>query len=172
VRGLLIAIVCLLAAACGKRSSSGEEERKPRVDVTLVLDPHGEVAKDAIAISTASPPTSRQMHERSGIHVAIVGVPADGDPIPVLEREVPDAEQAGSNATIVVTTRCLKDLEPGLRKNLLYFWTVAVVVGARCEGNPSAQLGAAALVETGSASRVRITFDHHTRAFLKVEPAP
>ena len=32
--------------------------------------------------------------------------------------------------------------------------------------------GAAALVEAGSASRVRITFDRHTRAFLKVEAIP
>jgi hypothetical protein len=55
----------------------------------------------------------------------------------------------------------------------LPFWTVALVVARKCEGaavNP--RLGAMVLVEAGSASRVRITFDHTTRAFLKVEPIP
>lgn len=162
---------------CGKKSSpttlsEDEERRKPRVDVTVLLDPHGDVPPEAVTITTAAPPTERQMFERSGVHVAVVRVPPDVDPMAFLSREVPDAEKAGSNGTIVVTTRCLKDLLPAFEQNLLYFWTVALVIGARCEGNPNAGLGAAAWVEAGSASRVRIRFDRRTRAFLKVETIP
>jgi hypothetical protein len=163
-RALKIAIVCGLVA-CEKR-----EPRKPRVDVTIWLDPPATVPADAVPVTTAAPPKTRQMFERSGIHVAVIGVPPESDPGLFLGGAVYDALRAGSNATIVVSTGCLKDLQAVLEKSLLPFWSVALMVGARCDGEVNPRIGAAALVEVGSASRVRITFDRNTGQFLKVEP--
>jgi hypothetical protein len=168
LRALNVAIACGLVA-CSKHGSS-EEGRKPRVQLTVWLDPRAEVPSDGVSVTTSSPPSTRQMFERSGIHLAVVGVPAEGDPAPFLEKAILDAERAGSNATILVSTRCLKELQLGLEKNISPMWTVPLVVGARCDGTSKDRLVAAALVEAGAASRVRITFDVHTRAFLKVEP--
>jgi hypothetical protein len=140
------------------------------MELTVWLDPRAEVPRDGVTVSTSAPPATRQMFERSGVHIAVVGVPADGDPAPFLERAILDAEKAGSNATILVSTRCLKELEIGLEKNISPMWTVPLVVGARCDGTSKDRLVAAALVEAGAASRVRITFDVHTRAFIKVDP--
>ena len=147
--------------------------RKPRVDVTVWLDPRGEVpgaTATSVTLATDAPPETRQMLERGGLHLAILGLPKGADAGAFLEKAVPEAEAAGSNATIVVSTGCLADLAPVLQKNVAPFWTVALVVGAGCGGKVKAAIGAAALVEAGQASRVRITFDRHTRAFLKVEP--
>jgi hypothetical protein len=170
----LIGLVLTLAAALGCRKS--EDRRKPRVDLMVMLDPTDADARsaprDAIAVATANPPKERQMLERSGLHIAVVGIPTDVDPIPLLVNAVADAERAGSNGTIIVTKRCLKDLLPAVQKDLAWFWTVPLILGARCEGNPKSWLGASAWVEVGSASRVRIVFDRHTRGFLKVEPIP
>ncbi|MBX3186574.1 MAG: hypothetical protein KF819_06150 [Labilithrix sp.] len=163
--------------ACAKKPPPGEQgPRKPRVELTIVLaagrggapsGPH-----DVVTVTPEAPPASRQMFERSGMRVAVVGLPSDGDPEPFMKTAVAEAEAAGSNATVLVSTRCLGDLQPALEKNVGAFWTVPLVVGARCEGAVKPNIGAAALVENGGASKVRVTFDRHTRAFLKVEPLP
>lgn len=134
------------------------------------LDPLAEAPSDRVSVSTSAPPAARQMFERNGVHIAVVGVPAEGDPAAFMEKAILDAEKAGSNATILVSTRCLKDLQLGLEKNISPMWTVPLVVGARCDGTSKDRLVAAALVEAGAASQVHITFDVHTRAFIKVDP--
>ncbi len=140
------------------------------MDVTVWLDPHGAVPGDDLSVSTSEPPKERQMFVRNGVHIAVVGVPAEGDPAAFLENAILEAERAGSNGTILVSTRCLSELQRGLEKNISPMWTVPLVIGARCDGGSKDRLVAAALVETGSASQVRITFDLHTRAFIKVDP--
>jgi hypothetical protein len=166
---LKIVIVCGLVA-CEKPSSPPDEQgpRKPRVDITVWLDPRTAVSPDDVVVTTASPPKALQMFERSGLRIAVVGVPPGGD----VAKAARDARDAGSNATVFVSTGCLKDLQLGLEKNLLSAASVALAIGARCDGSAKPRIAAAALVEAGSASRVRITFDRHTRAFLKVEPIP
>jgi hypothetical protein len=171
LRALMVAILCGLVG-CRKTEPPDEHgARKPRVDLTAWLDPSTPIPVDDVAVAVAEPPKARQMFERSGIHVAVVGVPEEGDPEPFLIAAVADAETAGSNATILVSKRCLRELQSALEKHLR-FWTVAVVIGARCEGAVNPRLGSMSLVEAGSASRVRITFDRHTRAFIKVDPIP
>lgn len=177
MRARTVAIICglvgaLSLAACKKAAPPDEQgARKPRVDLTLWIDPPSPTPQD-VSVTTATPPKDRQMFERDGVHVAVVGVPSEGDPEPFLQGSVFEAAKAGSNATVLVTTRCLKDLKPALERNILAFWSVAVVIGARCDGGVTPTLGAMALVEAGGATRVKITFDRHTRAFLKVEPIP
>lgn len=156
-----------LVAGCRKPAPT--DERKARVELDVWLQPRAVVPEEAIAVA-AEPPSTMQTLERAGMRVAIVGVPREGDPIPAFERVVSEAFQAGSNATIVVTQRCLRELVPAMEKHLLTSWTVALVVGAPCEGAVSPALGAALFVEAGSVPRVRITFDRRTRAFLRVEP--
>lgn len=159
-------------SGCTKRRAEEEERgpRKPRVDVTIALAASA-AAPDAVTVEPGAPPATRQMFERSGLRLAAVGVPAGEDLGPLLRRVVAEAEAAGSNATILLTSRCLRELETVLEKDVAPFWTVALVVGLRCDGAAvKSHVGAAALVETGSASAARITFDRHTRAFLKVEP--
>ena len=136
------------------------------------IDPPAAIPAGDVAVTTSAPSPERQMFDRNGIHVAVVGVPKDADPEPFLQGAVSAAESAGSNATVFVTTRCLRDREPALARNILTSWTVAVVIGAHCDGAATPRLGAMAMVELGSASKVKITFDRHTRAFLKVEPIP
>jgi hypothetical protein len=170
LRAPTVAILCVLAGC--RKPAPAEEQKKPRVEVTIRLDPKAAAANDEIPVRTGAPPDARQMFERSGIHLAVVGVPPDGDVAAFLGQAIPEAEAAGSNATVLVTTRCLKELQPPLEKGLLPYWSVALVVGARCEGGVNPRLGAMALVEAGSASRVRITFDQHTKVFLKVEALP
>lgn len=177
----MVCSVGLASVGCTKRKPPPEEHgpRKPLVDVTVVLatatdrDAASTVSDpDVVTVTPAAPPISRQMFERSGVRIAVLGVSAEGDPEPWMKSAVFDAEVAGSNATILVSSRCLSDLEPALEKNIGAFWTVAVVVGKRCEGSVKSNIGAAALIETGQASKVRVTFDRHTRAFIKVVPFP
>jgi hypothetical protein len=169
LRALKIAIACGLVA-CEKPSSPPDEQgpRKPRVELIVWLDPHAEVPPDDVVVTTAAPPKSRQMFERSGLRMAVVGLPPGAD----VEKAARDARDAGSNATVFVSTGCLKDLQLGLEKNLVAAASVAVAIGARCDGSAKPRVAAAALVEAGSASRVRIIFDRNTRSFLKVEPIP
>ena len=162
MRVLTVTILCGILAC--------QPQRKPRIDLTVWLDPHAAVPVSGLTVMTSAPPSTRQMFERSGIRLAIVGVPSEGELAPFLEKSILEAEAAGSNATILVSTRCLKELQLALEKNVSPMWTVPLVVGARCDGTAKQRLVAAALVEAGSASQVRITFDVHTRAFLKVEP--
>jgi len=165
----------MLCIGCAKHEAppAPQGPKKPRVDIIVWLDrePEGD-AETQVAVKTNAPPKEREMLERSGLHLAILGVPADVDPVTFLNKAIPEAEFAGSNATIALTTRCLADLQPALEKNVAAFWTLALVVGAACDARVKPAIGAAALVEAGKASRVRITFDRHTRAFLKVEPIP
>lgn len=126
---------------------------------------------DAIVVDPRSPPAKRQTFERSGMSVAIVGVPKEGDPEAIVRAEVAESGRAGTSALVVVTERCLADLQAVLTKNIANFWIVALVVGARCDG-AEPTVGAATLVPTGSASQVTITFERTTRAFLKVQPSP
>lgn len=150
----------LLCSACSKKPPPSEEQgpRKPRVEVVVTLP--------------SAPPASRQMLEQDGVHVAVVGVPAEGDLEPLLKAAVYDAEAAGSNGTVVVSTRCLRDLQPLLEKYVASFWTLAAIVGARCDGPVKSAIGAAAVIESGTTPKVCIAFDRHTRAFFKVEPLP
>jgi hypothetical protein len=174
-RTLAILAVASASAACTKKPPPEQQgPRKPRVDITVVLAPgrDGVDASDVVMVTPAAPPASRQMFERDGMQVAVVAVPPEGELEPLVKTAVLDAEAAGSNATVLLSTRCLRDLQPSLEKNVGAFWTLAVVVGARCEGAVKSNIGAAALIESGGASRVRISFDRHTRAFLKVEPLP
>lgn len=155
-------MVGLACAGCTKKPPPEEQgPRKPRVDVVVTLP--------------KAPPASREfIGAEDGVHIALVGVPSEGELEPLLRTAVHEAEYAGSNATVVVSTRCLRDLQPALEKNEQSFWTLAAVVGARCEGaGPSkSTIGAAVLIEAGGPPKVRITFDRHTRAFVKVEPLP
>src|SRR5215475_8016340 len=105
----------MLCIGCSKHEAGPPPEppTKPRVDIMVWLDrdPEGD-PQTAVAVATKVPPKTREMLERSGLHLAILGVPADVDPVAFLNNAIPEAEVAGSNATIVVTTRCLADLEP------------------------------------------------------------
>jgi hypothetical protein len=167
----IVAIAVVAAGACSKAPPSHDEGRKPRVDLTVWLGPKSDVPEDGLVVSTTEPPAGVTFFDKVDMKIAVVGVPVEGDPAPGLEKAISDVHVAKANAAIVVTKRCLRDLVPALRKNLLPFWVVAIVVGARCDGPPvESNLGAAALLEAGAASRVRITFDRRTRAFLKVEP--
>ena len=68
------------------------------------------------------------VEEREGTKIVIARVPPEGDATAALEKVMGQAFDSGGNATVVVTSRCLKDLEPGFRKNLLYFWHAAIVI--------------------------------------------
>src|SRR5438552_2471286 len=98
-------MVCI---ACAKQDTPppAQGPKKPRLDITVWLDPH-EAHEDAtsVTVTTRAPPKARQMLEREGLHLAIIGVPAEVDPVAFLNQAIPDAEFAGSNATIVVSTR-------------------------------------------------------------------
>lgn len=107
------------------------------------------------------------------MRIAFLGVPLEGDLDALMKAAVHGAEADGSNASIVVSARCLRDLEPVLEKNIRSFWTLAAVVGARCEGGAAkTHIGPTVLIESGGTTKVRIAFDRHTHAFLKVEPVP
>jgi hypothetical protein len=168
LRALIVAIVGALAA-CSKTQPSNDS-RGARTEITFWLDPRGAVPPDDVPVVTTKPPSAVQLLERGDLKIAIVGVGAEGDAAPLLGKAMDEAYRAGSNATVVVTTRCLKDLVFGMKKDLLYFWHMIAAVGARCEGGAPERIGAAAFVEAGSASRIKVTFDPRTRAFLKVEP--
>ena len=152
----LLLLACLLGA-CGK-SPPSEDSRRPRVSVTVDLGPKGETPPERVRVDTLGETTTARIVERSGITLAIASIP--------------DAFGKGANATVLVTRRCLSDLVPGFQKNLLYFWTVALVVGERCAGDTPKTLGAATLIARGEASRATISFDQRTHAFLRVEPSP
>lgn len=162
--------VVLLAAGfiAGCRKAAQTDERKARVEVDVWLEPRERVAEHEVV--AAEPPKALQSIERAGMRIVVVGIPTDGDPLALFDKAASDGYQAGSNATIVVTRRCLRDLVPAMQKYMLTAWTVALVVGARCDGPVSPTVGAALFVESGSAARVKITFDRRTRAFLRVEP--
>ena len=168
MRALIVAIVCALGA-CSKTQSSSEP-RGARTEITIWLDPRGAVPSDDVAVVTTKPPSAMQVHDRGDLKIAVVGVGAEGDATPLLQAAMGETYRAGSNATVVVTTRCLKDLVPGMQKDLLYFWHMVAAVGARCDGSAPPRIGAAVFVDAGSASRIKVTFDRRTRAFSKVEP--
>jgi hypothetical protein len=168
LRAPIVAIVCVLVA-CSKTHSSSDP-RGARKEISFWLDPRGAVPPDDVAVSTTEPPSAFQLLERGEFKIAVVGVGAEGDATPLLQKAMDETFRAGSNATVVVTTRCLKDLVPGMQQDLLYFWHMVAAVGAHCEGTVPARIGAAVFVEVGSASRIQVTFDRRTRAFLKVEP--
>jgi hypothetical protein len=180
LRALQVATLCgMVGIGCTKPDSPAPAAalgpKKPRVDITVFLDPTAEPADAAtsLSVATGAPPKERLLLERSGLHFGIVGVPDGLSPEAAsdfLAKAVPAAEFAGSNATIIVSRGCLADLQLALQKNIQAFWPVALVVGKSCGGKVKPAIGAAALVEAGKASRVRITFDRHTRAFVKVEP--
>lgn len=159
-RSFPIFAVGLACAGCSKKPPPEEQgPRKPRVDI-VVTPP-------------AAPPASPQMLEQEGMRIALLGVPREGDLDALMKTAVHGAEADGSNASIVVSTRCLRDLEPVLEKNVRSFWTLAAVVGARCEGGAvKTNVGPTVLIESGGTPKVRITFDRRTHAFLKVEPLP
>ena len=126
---------------------------------------------DAIIVDPRSPPTKPQTFERSGIKVEVAGVP-EGDAAVLMKAEVAAAYAAGVRALVFVTTRCLAELEPILTKDISSFWFVPLVIGAGCDQAASPNIGAAALVAAGTASRVTITFEGTTHSFLKVRPVP
>lgn len=165
----------MLCLGCSRHEAPPAREgpKKPLVDITVWIDrtPEGD-PETTVAISTKTPPRAREMLQRSGFQMAIVGVPADADLQAFLEKEVPEVEAAGSIATLVVSTRCLADFVPILQKKISLYWRVALVVGAPCEAKTKSALGTAILVEAGKISQVRMTFDRHMGAFLKVEPIP
>lgn len=160
-----------LAVGCSRSGASPAKDDK-RIDLTVWLDPKGDVGPDGLVLSIADPLPPLQFVERAGLKLAVIGVPREGDPMELMERTIADVHHANVQAAFFVTTRCLSDLQPTMRRNLLPFWIVALVVGARCDGGFDPEMGAAAQVAIGSASRVRITFDRSTRVFLRVEPLP
>jgi hypothetical protein len=170
LRVLLAVMLCL---GCSRDAAPPAEQspKRPRLDLTVWLDqePQGD-PQTAVAISTRTPPKERVALDRSGIRVAIIGVPAEGDAQKFLEPAVGEADGAGFSAIILVSTRCLADLSSAIEKKIHVYWKVPLVVGAACEAKVKPALGAALMVEAGSISRVRITFDRRTQAFLKVEP--
>jgi hypothetical protein len=164
LRGLIVAIVCAFAG-CSKPPPVGT-----RGEITFWLDPPGAVPKGDVAVATQRPSMQMEVLDRAELKVAVAGIPADGDASAHLWRVMDETYRAGSNTTVVVTTRCLKDLVPEMQKHLLYYWHMVAAVGARCDGGAPPRIGAAVFVEAGSASRVKVTYDRRTRAFLKVEP--
>lgn len=164
---------CIAFSLLGCKKANTDSERRPRLEVTVWLDPRDPVPPGDIAVSTTAPPKERQLFDLGDVHMAVVAAPTEGDIPALMERVVVDADiQGHSNGTVVVTTGCAKDVVEVFQKNLLPFWTVAVVVGNRCGDPATPRVGAAAVVERGTASRVRVTFDRHSRAFIKVEPIP
>jgi hypothetical protein len=161
--------VTATAIACSK--TDGAKDAK-RFDVTVWIDPKGTVppADFVVSTTTAHPPI--EFVERQGLKIGYIGVPAQGDPTEIMEHNVLEVHRTKADAAIFVTTRCLSDLQPVFKKNLLPFWIVALVVGAQCDGGYDPQIAAAGQVAIGSASRVRITFDRSTKVFLRVEPVP
>src|SRR5262245_21503939 len=117
----------MLCLSCSRQEAAPAPQgpRKPRVDLTVWLDhePEGDPAT-AVAISTKSPPKERLMMDKTGVRVAVIGVPADADVMTFLPKQVQDAEKAGSNATLIVSTRCLADLAPAIDKQIYVFWNV------------------------------------------------
>ena len=163
---------CEKAPTAQGSEDEGRLPRKPRVEVTIGLGSSPGLPADAIIVDPRSPPAKRQTFERSGITVAVVGIP-EGDAAVLMKAEVAAAYAAGASALVFVTTRCLADLQPILTKDIAGFWTVPLVIGARCDGAAvEPNIGAAALVAAGTASRVTITFERTTHAFLKVQPLP
>jgi len=165
----------MLCLGCSRHETppAPQGPKKPRVDLTVWLDgePQGD-PQTTLAISTKAPPKGREMLERSQLKLAVLGVPADVDAQTFLEKAVPEAEAAGANATVVVSTKCAADLARAIEKKIYVYWRVPLVVGASCDGQVKPTVGSAAVVEAGKASRVRIVFDRHTQAFLKVDPIP
>lgn len=181
MRALTVAIVCgLVGAGCRKHEpalpSAPAGEKKPRVELTVWLDPTGgPAARDgtAISLSTAALPKTPQLVKREGIAIGVIGVPKNlalREAIEYLGNTIYEIRVAGSDATVVLGVDCLKDLAPAIQRNRELWWTVALVVGNPCGGRVTSPIGVTALVETGQASRVRLTFDRNTRALLKVEP--
>jgi hypothetical protein len=171
MRAFLLILGVLIASACSKPAPAYDEGRKPRLDFTIWLEPKADLPADALAIRIPELPTGVKFFEQSDLRIGVIRVPDEGDPAPIMERSVGEVHWTKGSAAIIVTTRCLRDLVPTFQKNLLPFWNVALVVGAHCDGPPvEPVMGAAALVETGAASHVRITFDRRTKVFLKVEP--
>ena len=163
----------MLCLGCSRNEAPPAEQapRRPRVDLTVWLDhePNGD-PQTTVAISTRTPPKEREALHRSGLRLAIIGVPANADAQTFLEQAVGEADGAGFDAIILVSTRCLADLAAAIEKKIQVYWKVPLVVGAACEAKVKPALGAAMMVAAGSVSNVRITFDVRTRAFLKVEP--
>lgn len=147
--------------------------KKPRAEVMLWFDPRGEVPADAVKLDTTTPPASRQTLERAGIHFAIVGLPKGLSAAEIdqsLVGAVVESERTHINATIVITHACLADIGPVLEKNPIPLWPIAVVVGAGCGREFKPFVGVTALLEAGTASRARMTFDRRTGYVLKIEP--
>jgi len=145
---------------------------------------HGAPAFDTIAITAFSGGSQAGLlmaTQLAGLAGEIVSIPIawEGGRVrayvtEVIERAMGEVHyRADTHAAFFVTMRCLSDLQPALKKNLLGDWFVAIVVAARCDGGYEPRMAAAAQVAIGSASRVRITFDDRsTHAILKVEPLP
>jgi hypothetical protein len=170
LRVLLVAMLCL---GCSRNEAppAPQGPKKPRVDITVWLDrePEGD-SQAAFTISTKTPPRERQIVDKSGVRLAVVGVPTGVDPAAFLPQQVRDAEAAGANATILVSARCLADLAPAIEKQIFIFQTVPLVIGPPCEAKVKPAIGTAMMLESGQASRVRISIDLHTHELLKVEP--
>ncbi len=162
-------IVSAAVAACSRSQGSAATDGK-RFDLTVWLDPKGDVPPDGFVLSTSKAYPPFQFHEHAGLKIGVIGVPPEGDPTEIMERGVGQTHWGSGDVAIFVTTRCLSDLQPAFQKNLLPFWNVALVVGAECKGGYEPRIAAAAQVAIGSASRVRVTFDRSTKAFLRVEP--
>ena len=172
---MLFALRHVLAGTCAFALALTALDCKPRraeQDLVVWLDPQGPVPPSGVGILTSPTPPAAPVvvEEREGTKIVIARVPPDGDATAALEKIMGQAFDSGGYATVVIPSRCLKDLEPGFRKNLLYFWHAAAVIGAPCEGAVPSSIGAAAFVSRGSASRVQITFDRRTRAFVRVQP--
>ena len=166
----------MIAASVSLLGCRGCEKAPPppqklRVAVTLGLGASPGLPADAIIVDPRSPPTKPQTFERSGIKVEVAGIP-EGDAAVLMKAEGAAADSAGVSALVFVTTRCLADLQPILTKDIQSFWFVALVIGAPCDQAVQPNIGAAALVAAGTASRVTITFEGTTHSFLKVEPLP
>ena len=165
-----------IALGCTKHDSSPPPipsgPKKPRVDVTLWLDPRGDVPADGVALNTSTLPSSQTL-ERAGIRLTTLGMPkglSATDTNRFLSNAVTQLIVGHVNAIVVVTAACLADVEPVLEKNPIGLWPIAVVVGAGCDREFKPFVGVTALVEAGKASRVRMTFDRHTGFVLKIEP--
>ena len=171
---LLFILAIVATSSCSKKPPpSHDEAKKPRLDVTVWIDPKGEVPEDNVAVFTDGGPPGISFVERGDLKFGVIHIPAEGDPGPLMELSVGQTHWSKGSAAIILTKRCLRDLVPTFQKNLLPFWNVALVVGAHCDGPPvEPMMAAAAMIETGAASKVRITFDRRTKVFLRVEPLP
>lgn len=175
-RARSLALVALFAGTgCREQArpqAPAPPPRKPRVEVTVHVDPGAVAEDDATVVLPAKPPVTRQLTTRAGMRIGISGLPRGLDPEAIvthLDRALDPSEDGEVDAALVVSDACLEELFPVLKKDFTRWWRTPLVVGADCGAEVPSPLGVIALVRRGRGAKVGITFDRNTHAFLRVE---